>query len=164
MRFNRDNVEVHYIDIEPGRPHRHRLEVFGGYWFTYLIDGETVVAGRPRGAYPTQDSELIWWARYYLTEHTTWWDFMEWGEMPGPKFDCDDVRGLHGKCHNGRLKARVRSHLPEGTELHLANNLDRRTLQTNARGRVKTAYRDQSGEHTLLLLDCPQVSQIVECD
>lgn len=164
MQFYRDAwLPILHFELEPGMPHRHRLELLGSHWYAYMIDGKVVDAGRPEGAYPTEDSEVIWWAGYYLSEHRTWWDYMEWGPMEPPDFDCDDIRDLRAKCRGGRLKVKVRSKLAEGAELHLTNNLERRTIPVNARGNTTIKYADQTGAHTVLLLDCPAVSQEVTC-
>ncbi len=164
MQFYRDAwLPILQFSFDVQTPHRHRLELFGADWYAYLIDGKVVDAGRPEGPYPTEDSRLIWWAGYYLSEHQTWWDYMEWGPMDDPDFDCDDIRNLRVKCRNGRVKARVRSKLPEGAELHLTNSGDRRTLAVDDRGRARTKYKKQTGDHTVLLLDCPAISRDINC-
>jgi len=73
-----------YFDIEPGVPHTYRLEVYGGNNFEFQIDGITVESGVPGDAFPAGDSELLFRSRYYLSPHTTQWDYVRFGTIPEP--------------------------------------------------------------------------------
>lgn len=157
-----------WADLEPDVPHAFRLDIYGEHWYEWSVDGDVRAAGRPEGTYPTADSFIIWGARAACYDSTTAYDFVRFGIPDEPEVDCDAVRVLKATCRqrpNGinRIVARVRTRLDKGTELTLTNNGDHRPLLINARGRAKARYRDQSGEHTLLLLDCPAISQEVSC-
>ena len=49
------------------------------------------------------------------------------------------------------------------TELTVSNDGDHRTLRIKLSGNGKVKYKKQSGDHTILLLDCPAISRVVEC-
>lgn len=73
-----------YFDIEPGVPHSYRLEVYGGDYFEFRIDGAVMDFGEPEDVFPTPDAELFFGARYYQSEHTTQWDYVHFGAIPEP--------------------------------------------------------------------------------
>ncbi len=157
-----------YFDLDDGVSHVHRVELLGEHWYAYLIDGKVMDAGRPDGAYPTEDSRMIWWANTYLHESTARWDYLEFGEMLDPGIDCDAVKRLRAECRQGNrkgeVKGKLRTQLPPGTELRVTCNGDRRTAQIGDNGKAKFRYRRQSGDRTVLLLDCPAISQDVACE
>jgi hypothetical protein len=77
-------------------------------------------------------------------------------------------KGDDGKRH--KVKATVRTSLPEGSTVpvdntDLANNTtDRQRITVNDRGKAKTTWRRQHGQHTLTAVDCPRLRQSVACD
>ncbi len=164
VRFmHRFEVPPLYVDIQPDTPHVYRLEVYGEYWFEWMIDGEVYSAGVPPKTYPTADSFIVWGNRSAWHPNTTRWDYIYYGVPEEPPIECDRIRKLKGRCRNGRIKAKVKSTLPEGTELTVTNDGDHRTMRIKPSGKGKVKYKKQSGEHTVLLLDCPAISEVVDC-
>ena len=70
-----------YFDIEPGVPHTYRLEVYGGDYFEFTIDGVVRASGLPEDAWPNSDASMIWGARYFQSAHTTQWDYIRFGTI-----------------------------------------------------------------------------------
>ena len=73
-----------YFEIEPGVPHTYRLEIYGGDYFEFRIDGLVMDSGEPEGVYPISSSYFAFGARYYQSEHTTQWDYVRFGAIPEP--------------------------------------------------------------------------------
>lgn len=73
-----------YFDIAPGVPHTYRLEVYRGDYFEFTIDGAVKDAGFPEDDFPTADALLSFGSRYYLSPHTTQWDYVRFGTIPEP--------------------------------------------------------------------------------
>jgi len=71
-----------YFFIEPDVPHIYRLEVFGGDWFELWIDGILAAADVPEGIFPTPDALMSFGGLYYLSGHTTRWDYVRYGRIP----------------------------------------------------------------------------------
>jgi len=159
-------IDLHlpvWIDIEPDTPHEFRLDIFSKFWYEFSIDGKVHVAGVPEGTYPTADSRITWGARAACHDSTTAFDYIRFGVPKEPQIDCPAIRRFKAICRNGRIKAKIKSSLPEGTELTITNDGDHRTMHINPRGKGKVKYRNQTGEHTILLLNCPHISEIVSC-
>ena len=159
-------IDLHvpvWIDIEPDTAHRFRLDIFSKFWYEFSIDGKAHVAGVPEGAYPTADSFIKWGARAACHDSTTVYDYVRFGVPEEDPVDCDAIRRFKALCRNGRIRAKIKSSLPEGTELTITNDGDHRTMRVKPSGRGKVKYPRQTGEHTILLLDCPHVSQVVDC-
>jgi len=78
--------------------------------------------------------------------------------------NCDDIRKFKVACNErGKLKAVVKSSLPQGTELTLDNNGDRQVITLNDAGRGKFKWQNQSGRRTVAIVECPQYSEVVDC-
>lgn len=72
VRVIRDNLlPIIFVDIAPDVPHRYRLELYANESYWCYVDGEIIDSGVPEGRYPNPDSVIIWWARFFETEHTT---------------------------------------------------------------------------------------------
>ncbi len=153
-----------FVDIQPNVPHLYRLEVYGKYWFEWMIDGKVYSAGVPPKTYPTADSFIVWGNLSAQEPNTTRWDYIYYGVPEEPPIECDRIRKLKARCRNGRIKAKVKSSLDEGTELTVTNDGVHRTMRIKPNGRGKVKYKKQTGDHTILLLNCPRVSQQVTCD
>jgi len=165
-------IDVRYpfwFDLEPV-VHTFRVDIYGEYWYEWSIDGRVRVAERPEKQYPTADSFIIWGVRAACVDSVSAFDFVRFGIPDEPKIDCDAVRRLKARCGAGRggegkIVAKVRTRLAEGTELTLTNNGDHRPLLIDGRGRAKARYKHQEpGEHTILLLNCPTISRVVSCE
>ncbi len=164
VRFLRDPyVPTVWVDIKDGVPHTYRLELYGERWYEWVIDDVVADAGVPKGPYPTEDSVIQWGAAAACHDSTTAFDFVRFGVPEEDPVDCDAIRAMKARCRNGRIKARVKSSLDEGTELTVTNDGDHRTMRIKPNGRGKVKYKKQSGEHTILLLNCPAISRVVEC-
>ncbi len=164
VRFmHRFEVPPLYVDIQPDTPHVYRLEVYGEYWFEWMIDGKVYSAGVPPKTYPTADSFIVWGNLSAQEPNTTRWDWIEYGIPEEPSVECDRIRKLKAFCRNSKIKAKVKSSLDEGTELTVTNAGDHRTMRIKPSGKGKVKYKKQAGEHTILLLDCPAVSEVVDC-
>ncbi|RJP33475.1 MAG: hypothetical protein C4547_12295 [Phycisphaerales bacterium] len=168
VRFLDTVLDPHWVELDPG-VHVFHLDLFGEHWYEWSIDGEVRVAERPEKQYPTADSFIIWGVRAACVDSVSAFDFVRFGIPDEPKIDCDAVRSLKARCRegrgrDGRIVAKVRSRLEEGTELNLTNNGDHRPLVIDPRGRAKARYKHQdSGGHTILLLNCPAISQEITC-
>jgi len=169
VRFLDSVLDPHWLDIQPG-VHVFSLDVYGEYWYEWSIDGEVRVAKRPEKQWPTADSVIQWGARAACFDSVSAFDYVRFGVPDDePVIDCDAVRRLRANCREGRggegkIVAKVRTRLDEGTELTLTNNGDHRPLVIDDRGREKAKYKHQSGDHTVLLLNCPAISQQVTCE
>jgi len=73
-----------YFAIEPGVPHTYLLEVYGSDYFEFRIDGVLMDPGLPEGLYPVPGSYFVFGARYYLSPHTSQWDYVRFGTIPEP--------------------------------------------------------------------------------
>ena len=73
-----------YYDIQPGVPHTYRLEVYGGDYFEFQIDGVVMDSGEPEAVWPTPDALLSWGTSYYRAESTSEWDYVRFGTIPEP--------------------------------------------------------------------------------
>jgi len=163
MRFLPDVRFPVWADIEPDVPHEYILQIYGEHWFEWTIDDKVIGVGVPPRTYPTEDSFIKWGARAACHDSTTAYDYVRFGVPEEEPVDCDAIRGFKAFCRNGRIKAKVKSSLDEGTELTVTNDGDHRTMRIKPSGRGKVKYPRQTGEHTILLLDCPHVSQVVDC-
>lgn len=77
--------------------------------------------------------------------------------------DCDAIRTLKVSCRRGALAAKVRSTLQSGTLLTLDNDGDRKVVTINARGKAKAKWTNQSGIHTVSVVECPDLSRQADC-
>ncbi len=77
--------------------------------------------------------------------------------------DCDAIKKFKVKCKNGKLTGKVKSDLPEGTALTLDNDGDQRIVAVNSGGKAKSKWKNQSGEHTVAVVECPQHSGMADC-
>ncbi len=98
VRFLRDpTFPIVWIDIEPGVPHTYRLELYGGEFYTWYIDGQLVDCGVPEGQYPTSDSRITFGSSAAGGPITTRWDYIRYGTIPDDgsgDFDSDADRDL----------------------------------------------------------------------
>ncbi len=164
VRFMHDfHVPPLFVDIRPDMPHLYRLAVYGPYWFEWMIDGKVYSAGVPPKTYPTADSVIVWGNRSAEDPNTTAWDWIEYGVPEEPSVECERIDKLKARCRSGRIKAKIKSSLEEGTELTVTNDGDHRTMRIKPSGKGKVKYKNQTGEHTILLLDCPAISELVAC-
>ena len=70
-----------YFEIEPGVPHTYRLEVYGGAYFEFTIDGEVRSSGVPEATWPNSDARMVFGARYYQSAHNTKWYYIRFGTI-----------------------------------------------------------------------------------
>ncbi len=157
-----------YVPLDPETSHVFRIDVYGPFWFEWSVDGVIHDWGSVGRQYPTADSVVQWGARAFCFDSVTAFDYVRFGVPDEPTIDCDAVRKLKARCRErrggeGKLVAKVRTRLDEGTELTLTNNGDHRSLVIDARGRATAKYKHQSGDHTVLLLNCPGISQELAC-
>ncbi len=158
-----------FVPVAPNKSHTYRVDVYGPYWFEWSIDGIVYDYGSYGRQYPTVDSFIIWGARAACFDSVSAIDFVRFGVPDDePVIGCDAVRRLKARCRERRggdsnIVAKVRTRLDEGTELTLTNNGDHRPLVIDDRGRAKAKYKHQSGDHTVLLLNCPAISQQLTC-
>ena len=98
VRLIRDSqLPFIFADIDPAIPHLYRLELQGSDSYRFSIDGIEIDAGVPEGAYPTDDSFLVFGATAAIEASTTRWDYIRFGAIPidgSGDFDSDeDVDG-----------------------------------------------------------------------
>lgn len=79
------------------------------------------------------------------------------------QIDCSAIARFRAVCRNGKVRAKVRSTLPDGTKLTIDNNGDSQIMTIGADGRGKVVWTHQTGAHTVFVVVCPQFSQDVGC-
>lgn len=87
----------------------------------------------------------------------------EWAFVLQGEDNCDAVRKFKAKCRGGKLTAKVKSTLDEGSVLTVDNEGDRKQLVINRNGKGKVKYKRQAGRHRVFLVDCPKRSKVVDC-
>ncbi len=81
-KLNRDNsLPIIFVDLEPGVPHTHRLELYGADLYVWYVDGEIVDQGVPEGEFPSFDPIIIWRAKAAWLPNTTVWDYIRYGTI-----------------------------------------------------------------------------------
>ncbi len=91
--LDRDNfLPQIIIDITPGLPHTHRLELFSDQQYIWYIDGQVVDAGVPEGVYPCLNPAINFRTKANNVPNTTKWDYIRYGIIPADAsgdFDSD---------------------------------------------------------------------------
>jgi len=83
--------------------------------------------------------------------------------VSGGGVDCDLIKKFKVKCRNNKLKAIVKSNLPEGTQLTIVDNVQKTVVTTNAKGKAKLKKKGQTGMHLVSIKECPEFEQEVDC-
>jgi hypothetical protein len=91
--FRDAGLPVLFFDVEPSVPHIHRLEMLGVGSFEYFIDGASVEKGVPEGAYPSNSPLMVWQARAFEVNSTSWLDYLRFGRIPSPATGDFDSNG-----------------------------------------------------------------------
>ncbi len=93
-KLNRDNsLPIIFVDLEPGVPHTHRLELYGADLYVWYIDGVIVDQGVPEGPFPSFNPRITWRAKASWLPNTTVWDYIRYGTIPedgSGDYDSDD--------------------------------------------------------------------------
>jgi len=76
---------------------------------------------------------------------------------------CDLIRKFKVKCRNTKLKVKVKSKMVEGIELTINNNGDQRVITLDHKGNGKVKWRNQTGVHTVRIVECPEFEEVVDC-
>ncbi len=71
-----------YADLGDGIAHTFRIEIFGGEWYEWYVDGALVVAGVPTAPYPAYEPAVNWRVRAYYQDNTVWLDYIRYGDIP----------------------------------------------------------------------------------
>ncbi|MCG3131279.1 MAG: hypothetical protein FLDDKLPJ_02069 [Phycisphaerae bacterium] len=77
--------------------------------------------------------------------------------------ECDAIDTFKTVCRDAKLIAKIRSSLPEGTLLTIDNSGDRLTMTVGADGRGKVKWKEQSGPHTVFIIECPRFARDADC-
>ncbi len=102
--------------------------------------------------------------RWMLMEEFNLIHDQEWAFILEGGVECDDIKKLKASCKNGKLTAKVKSKLAEGTRLTVDNDGDQRAMVIDRKGKGKVKYKNQSGgAHRVSILDCPEHTRDVEC-
>ncbi len=83
-----------YADIAAGIPHTFRIEIFGGDWFAWYVDGVVAASGVPTAPYPAYDPGINWVASAYYLDTTTWLDYIRYGDIPADASGDFDSSGV----------------------------------------------------------------------
>lgn len=75
--------------------------------------------------------------------------------------NCDAIRKLKVKCRGGTLTATVTSSLEAGTKLTIDNDGDRQIITMRANGKAKATWTDQTGVHTVQIVECQEYVKAV---
>jgi len=80
-------------------------------------------------------------------------------------YACSRVRSIKAKCGaGGRLRAKIRTRMVQGTVLHLTNNgEDTLAVFLSARGKAKASWADQSGPREVCIDECPEWCAQANC-
>lgn len=70
-----------FVELEPGVPHTHRLELVGDHSYVWFIDGQIVDSGVPEGAYPIFNPRVNMRAKASWLPNTTRWNYVRWGTI-----------------------------------------------------------------------------------
>jgi len=76
---------------------------------------------------------------------------------------CELIRKFKVKCRNTKLKVKVKSSMVEGIELTIDNNGDQRVITLDHKGNGKVKWRNQTGVHTVRIVECPEYVKVVDC-
>lgn|GEM_PF-4712332 len=87
----------------------------------------------------------------------------EWAFVLEGEDNCGAIRRFKVKCRGGKLTAKVKSTLAQGTVLTIDNQGDRKQMVINSKGKGKVKYRHQSGQHRVSIVECPEKSKSVNC-
>jgi len=77
--------------------------------------------------------------------------------------NCDSITKFKAKCRSGKLRAKVKSSLPEGTELTIETNGERKTMVIGRSGKGKVTFTGQFGRRTAVIVECPDRIAEVNC-
>lgn len=95
--FRNSNLPVVFVDLEPGVPHTHRLELLTSGLYVWSIDSRIVDFGEPEGALTCCAPEIVWRAKAAWVGNTTSWDYIRYGALretaPGDA-NCDGAINL----------------------------------------------------------------------
>ncbi len=81
----------------------------------------------------------------------------------GTDVNCEELRKFAVKCSNGRLTASVKSSLAPNTPLIIDNDGDLAVMTVKGNGKGKVRFKNQSGEHRVTVVDCPENERTVAC-
>ncbi|RJP30857.1 MAG: hypothetical protein C4547_16195 [Phycisphaerales bacterium] len=82
-----------------------------------------------------------------------------------PPPPCDQIKSLNARCSKGKLTAKIKTSLPEGTELRIELvNVESQTIQVNKRGKgvAKWAGRDNR-DYLVCITGCDEWCRPVYC-
>jgi len=109
-----------------------------------------------------QNGEVI--DRWMLMEEFNQIHDQEWAFILEGGVECGAIKKLKASCKNGKLTARVKSSLEEGTRMTIDNDGDQRPLVIDRNGKGKVKYKNQApGVHHVSVVECPQHARDVEC-
>jgi len=86
-----------------------------------------------------------------------------WGQTVQCGFPCANIKRLKVKCRTFKLKAVVKSDLPQGYVVHVVRDGDSRPYEVDERGKIKLVWAVAPGEHTVGVEDCPDFQERVTC-
>lgn len=94
VAFFRDtNLPGWLIDIEPGVPHTHRIELYPDR-YAFYIDAFLIDGGVPEGPFPGHDSEVVWIGESWALPCHNAWDYIRYGVIPvdgSGDYDSDSI-------------------------------------------------------------------------
>ncbi len=151
------------VQIAPNVFHEYRLDVYSRYWHEWSVDGVVRAAYVPYRTFPTEDSFLGFGGRANVQATLQQWDYIRISAPDPSGVDCDAVERLKARCKGGKLTGKIFTTLERRTKLLVTNNGEHQTAKVKRSGKAKVKYDAQPGERTVLLLDCPAVSDVVEC-
>ena len=77
--------------------------------------------------------------------------------FPGPRVECEKIKKFKNRCKHGKLKATVKSSMPEGVRVNIRNNDEVSFLVINQRGKGKVTFPNQGNEpHKVSIEVCPE--------
>lgn len=84
---------------------------------------------------------------------------------PAGGINCDLVKKVTARCTRSKIKASVKTGLPEGTQLTLLlDGTDPKVVELNRKGKAKTSWRDAApGAHEVCIEECPAECAGADC-
>ncbi|RJP38625.1 MAG: hypothetical protein C4547_04410 [Phycisphaerales bacterium] len=76
---------------------------------------------------------------------------------------CDQITRLRAKCRAKTLKITIMSGLVEVSQMTIDNNGAQQVVTTNGKGKARAKWDNQTGIHTVFIMECPEFVEAVNC-
>ncbi len=83
--------------------------------------------------------------------------------VAGTEVRCQDIRKFKADCVDRKLTVKVKSSLAQNTPMIIDNAGELAVMTVKGNGKGKAKFKKQSGEHRVLIVDCPEFERVVDC-